>query len=295
MADSEIIIAAAEALYAESGKIPTVQAVRDKMISDDMGRGSFSDISPVLKEWRAERQAAKVAQGDIPGQVRDALERAAGVLWGSFQAEMDERMNAVRQQADAQTQDAGDERDQAIAEVNRLEQDLKTEQRSSAQMQTELQTAQARLADTRQDNARLSERTDQQQARMKQQSVELECVRADLQTAWADAQKQAQRLEEISQKLAEEKGTRHSVEVEAERLRTNLAEERLAREDISQQLVEEKSTRHNAEANAERLRTDFEGERSARAKSETNAHTLGLENAKLSERVAIFEQQAKAA
>src|SRR5690606_40605394 len=58
------IIDAAEQLVAE-GVNPSMQAVRERL-----GGGSFATISPVLREWKENREATTVAVLEMPSDVK---------------------------------------------------------------------------------------------------------------------------------------------------------------------------------------------------------------------------------
>jgi chromosome segregation ATPase len=109
------IIEAAEKLQA-AGVNPTMQAIRDAL-----GGGSFATISPVLREWRnASGQRATVAI-EMPGEAKAALERAGTDLWKIITTLATEKLTKVQDEAEAAINAAQADRDEALAEIERLE------------------------------------------------------------------------------------------------------------------------------------------------------------------------------
>lgn len=111
----EQIIETAEALQA-SGVNPTMQAVRDAL-----GTGSFATISPVLRAWRDSKAQRATVAIEMPGEAKAALERAGVDLWKIVTALATERLTKVQEEAEAAIQGANADRDEALAEIERLE------------------------------------------------------------------------------------------------------------------------------------------------------------------------------
>jgi chromosome segregation ATPase len=176
MANEQVIIDTAERLLADTGRIPTVEAVRKAL-----GGGSFSTLSPVLRDWRRQRQTGVPAAGEIPARVREALERATAALWGALREEAEERAARAREEADARAGDAEAERGEALREVARLEADLaRTAERAAREREVltrERDEARAALAGAREENATLAERARQQDIRIEALAAELEAER----------------------------------------------------------------------------------------------------------------------
>jgi chromosome segregation ATPase len=109
------IIEAAEKLQV-AGVNPTMQAIRDAL-----GGGSFATISPALREWRnASGQRATVAI-EMPGEAKAALERAGVDLWKIITTLATEKLTKVQDEAEAAINAAQADRDEALAEIERLE------------------------------------------------------------------------------------------------------------------------------------------------------------------------------
>jgi chromosome segregation ATPase len=198
MANEQAIIEAAERLLADTGRIPTVEAVREAL-----GGGSFSTLSPVLRDWRRQRQTNAPAAGEIPARVRETLERATAALWGAFREEIEERVARVREEADTRAGEAETERGEVLHEVARLEADLVRVAESAARERealiTERDEARAALAGAREENATLAERARQQDIRIKALAAELEAeqqARRAAEGSAADLRAENARLQE---------------------------------------------------------------------------------------------------
>ena len=206
MANEQAIIEAAERLLADTGRIPTVEAVRETL-----GGGSFSTLSPVLRDWRRQRQTGAPVVGEIPARVRVALERATAALWGALREEVEERAARAREEAGARAGEAEAERGEALREVARLEAELARAAGSAAREREALirerDEARAALAGAREENATLAERARQQESRIKALATELEAERrarraaegsaSDLKAENASLQERAGHVDEL--------------------------------------------------------------------------------------------------
>jgi chromosome segregation ATPase len=110
------IIDAAEKLQA-AGVNPSMQAVREAMNNT----GSFATISPVLREWRDSKSQRATVALEMPGEAKTAFERAGADLWKIITALATERLTRVQEEAEAAIQAANADRDEALAEIERLE------------------------------------------------------------------------------------------------------------------------------------------------------------------------------
>lgn len=102
---------------AQAGAVPTVQAVRDRL-----GGGSFSTLSPLLKQWKEEREAAKAPPPvEIPAEVAEVMREATGRIWASADAVARQRIQSAEMSASERVAAAEAERDEIAEEVRRLE------------------------------------------------------------------------------------------------------------------------------------------------------------------------------
>lgn len=111
---------AAAALIAACTPNPTNEQVRQHL-----GGGSLSHISPVMRAFRARRreQAAEQAM-PLPPELAQLLTGQLGLLWQTAVRQGEAGALAAREQADADTEQADRERDEALAKVVTLESEL---------------------------------------------------------------------------------------------------------------------------------------------------------------------------
>lgn len=109
------IIEAAEKLRV-AGVNPTMQAIREAL-----GGGSFATISPILREWRNSSEQRAIVAIEMPGEAKAALERAGLDLWKIVTTLATEKLTKVQEEAEAAINGANAERDEALAEIERLE------------------------------------------------------------------------------------------------------------------------------------------------------------------------------
>ena len=165
----ELVFTAADALVGE-GKTPTVAAVRDWL-----GKGSLATITPMMREWRKQRQEEDGADAQVaalPETVQvlfvrlwAAAEKAASARLAGEKAALDAEQETLRQElaeaiqaADAATEEAARlnkvceqvraEKDAASAEAAELR-----EQLAAAEAARDAFKAQAEKLDTKLDAA----------------------------------------------------------------------------------------------------------------------------------------------
>ncbi len=109
------IYAAANALKSRGENI-TNEAVRD-----EMGGGSLSHVSPVMREWRKEQEQTASVMLEMPDSVRRSMEYLSTELWKAADQEARKRIEATQIDCDSQIAQADNERDEALNEVSRLE------------------------------------------------------------------------------------------------------------------------------------------------------------------------------
>ncbi|WP_032697808.1 DNA-binding protein [Raoultella planticola] len=111
---------AAAALIAAGNPNPTNEQVRAHL-----GGGSLSHISPVMREFRARQRALAAEQTPaLPAELMQLLTGQLGLLWQAAVRQADADTLAVREQADADIEQADQERDAALAKVVTLESEL---------------------------------------------------------------------------------------------------------------------------------------------------------------------------
>jgi chromosome segregation ATPase len=117
----EQVFAAANELV-ESGQKPTLELIRQKL------GGSYSTLSPLLREWRAAKASADAPlQEPVPESISGRLEDVAGEIWRVALDLANGRLAEEREALEAARAELENERDEAVeladglaAEVERL-------------------------------------------------------------------------------------------------------------------------------------------------------------------------------
>jgi len=112
----EAIVAAADDLFAQGKVSPTNEQVRAQL-----GKGSLSHISPIMKEWRELKKANAKAAFELPDSLSKAVHDSISRMWVTATNLANESVEARRREADKAVRDADQERDEALNEVGRLE------------------------------------------------------------------------------------------------------------------------------------------------------------------------------
>ncbi len=148
------IIDAAEKLAAE-GVNPSMQAVRDRL-----GGGSFATISPVLREWKENREATTVAVLEMPSDVKGALDRFGADLWKTASALATAQFEKLKDDTRNSVEAAKKERDEALEEIQRLETLILEHDNHMSSVNAEVERMNNLLDDERKKNAALQQRND---------------------------------------------------------------------------------------------------------------------------------------
>lgn len=193
----EKIVTAANALAGEGNDNPTNDQVRERL-----GGGSLSHISPVMREWRESRKAEVVAALEMPGELKSAIESSVGQVWTTASKLASASAEAVRQKAAVAIEAAAAERDEALAEITRLEErvaslqkDLEGKERAVIQAQTELEQERDKIAKLTTENATLG-------ARVADRDEQILGLKADLKDSRNDNKALQAELVEIARRQA---------------------------------------------------------------------------------------------
>ncbi len=170
----EKIIAAANALAAEGIESPTNDQVRERM-----GGGSLSHISPVMREWREFRKAEVAAGLEIPADLKRVIETSLAQVWTAASQLASAAVETIRQEADATIAAATSERDEALAEITRLEETLADKQQAVNKVQAELEKERGQSAKLVSTNAALTARVDDRDEQIRDLKTELKAARDD--------------------------------------------------------------------------------------------------------------------
>lgn len=245
----EQVFEVADKLAAE-GKEVTPTSLREVL-----GRGSFSTLGKHIDAWQEARKTAPVPVViDMPESVKAAFAQC----WQAAAAEAGKEIAAIREKADAEIKGTKRRLDEALAEVERLEEDANTDAAA-------LESAQASLAQTAKDaqqaatdaaarEAALSATADQMAKQIEAQQAELSHVHAEADAARKQHAAEVARLTgDYSRQLAEAASALQAAQADADRLRGQLAEAAEKLETVSvreRTKIEEAAT---AKAEAARL------------------------------------------
>lgn len=127
----EQIIEAAEQLMIE-GVNPSMKAVRDRLKG-----GSFATISPVLKEWKENRESSAVMVLEMPLNVRSIVEKFGGELWQSVSSIASEEITKLKEEMRLSIESANHDRDESLSEIERLEGVIEYNQLACAKIESE--------------------------------------------------------------------------------------------------------------------------------------------------------------
>jgi hypothetical protein len=105
----------------QAGINPTAEKVRA-----ELGGGSFSTISPIIKKWRENGRKDDFLPQAIPPEALNAVHQATAIIWKLATDHQAQAINAVRQECTRIEQEAIAERDEALREIAFLEQTLTT-------------------------------------------------------------------------------------------------------------------------------------------------------------------------
>lgn len=194
----EKIIAAANALAAEGIESPTNDQVRERM-----GSGSLSHISPVMREWRESRKAEVVAALEMPADLKKAIESSVGQVWTAASKLASATIETVRQEADSAIKAATSERDEALAEITRLESQIAELEKALADKEQEVSQVKTELEQERSQNTKLTTENAALVARVDDRDEQIKGLKTELKEARDDNKALQGELIEIARKVKE--------------------------------------------------------------------------------------------
>jgi chromosome segregation ATPase len=118
---------------------PTAEKVRT-----ELGGGSFTKITPLIKEWRDSQKKIEPVP-EIPPEALKAVHQATALIWSIANEHQIEAITAIKQEYSRSEQEAIAERDEAMNEVALLEEKLRA---SEEQVKTLLAKETARANET---------------------------------------------------------------------------------------------------------------------------------------------------
>jgi len=158
------IYAAANALKSRGENI-TNESVRD-----EMGGGSLSHVSPVMREWRKEQEQTASVMLEMPDSVRRSMEYLSTELWKAADQEARKRIDATQVDCDNRISLADQERDEALSEVSNLESELAKKIQDIEQLNKNIQSVQS-------ENKVLSEKLQATLLKLERATVETEAAK----------------------------------------------------------------------------------------------------------------------
>ena len=179
---------------AEGGGKLTVRSLRD-----ELGRGSFSELGPALREWKRERARQPPAGAPVPDDVAERGRGLALQLWKLALAQSEERLAAER----GALQEAREELEAERSEAERFADEMEAQMREHA---ARAEAAGRKAAETAKDAAAreawLKERLDKAQA----EAREARAREAEIREAAARSEGQAEALKAQVAALTERLG-----------------------------------------------------------------------------------------
>lgn len=260
----QVAAAADELVAANSGRRPTLQAIRAKL-----GTGSPNTIHRHLTSWKATLAVADVAKAELPTVIARAFHHELGRAVAEARQDLEQQLRDSQEENVALATD-GEAREAelmtATAELRALTSELDTLRRRADEQAAELEhvardlaSERAAVANVRDQAAEMRIVVDDLRAKLSDRALELDAAREEL-------QRDRQERIEIERKLAAVQATNVALE---ERL-----EERKAREDaLSSELAE---ARQRNELLSERDRTS--ASELARRESELQARSEELQS-----------------
>src|SRR5262245_720932 len=126
----EQVFEAAASLLANQQTV-TVQAVREAI-----GAGSFTTITPHLRQWREETKVIPTP-APLPPEVEVAANRAAISIWQAAETLMRREIETIKQATQYQINDYQRSFEEAIQEIARLERESQTHAQQIADQHTQ--------------------------------------------------------------------------------------------------------------------------------------------------------------
>jgi chromosome segregation ATPase len=291
----EQVFEAADTLLRE-GQTPTVVGVRSRL-----GTGSPNTITPLLAQWKAQNDTTRVeALPPLPEPVEGAMRQVWGAAWKRAQEQLEGEREALAKARE--TIEA--ERNQMLAEIDRLDtvleqaqgetrqaaEALDAERRAHDQTRTEVREAKA-IGEER--NRRIEDQGNElrelrrQLAEATSETARLEGEAAGLRTSLTAAQAEIDRLKEAQTKLA-----REGDQAKADLKRLHAENQRLSRD-----LDGAKDTAKHAKVALDvgakkitKLEAALDEERQTRTAADQAAASLRIEVATLTERAARADE-----
>ncbi|MGD9662326.1 MAG: DNA-binding protein [Porticoccaceae bacterium] len=171
----ESVSAAADALL-EQGQKPTLANVRSAL-----GGGSFSTISPLLKEWKESQRTEEAVAPLIdpaPEEITSQVQSMASHIWQAAMNLANARLQQEREALDATRTALEAERDEAAELADLLNADLEKVTNERDLMQQALDTVRDELAESQQQAITLGQKIAEQSQSIKDAQMALQAAQA---------------------------------------------------------------------------------------------------------------------
>lgn len=183
----ERVLAAIDKLVSEGVEEPT-----NKQILATMGKGSYSHVSPVASTWRQQRKEKLKEAMALPDELQSLLGRAGSEIWAKAQTIAGIKYQQIKEDCDKRIEDAKSEKNDAIAEIVRLESVVEDKDAKIANLISENETICLGLE------------------KLKQSKVDIEqalnAIKSDREQARIELARKTAKLEQVQQQLTSSKG-----------------------------------------------------------------------------------------
>ncbi len=169
------ILSAVNALVAEGVEEPTNQAVLEKM-----GKGSFSHVSPVMREWRDNRRAETSVALEIPPELKKAVETSLSQVWAAASRLAGVEIEKVKSEVTEKVDIASVERDEALHEITRLEKQVEEFGKQLADKKQEMARLNETLEAERENTSKLKVEKAAFTTRIEDRDVQIQELKAEL-------------------------------------------------------------------------------------------------------------------
>lgn len=196
----EKIITTANALTSEGIENPTNDQVRERM-----GGGSLSHISPVMREWRESRKAEVATVLEMPADLKKTIETSVSQVWTAASKLASSTVDAIREEANNAVQAATGERDEALAEVSKLEERIAELNKSLADRDSAVESARSEMEVLKGDVSRINSEKAGLAAKLEDRDQHINDIKRELKEAREDNKKLQGDLVEIARKVSAKK------------------------------------------------------------------------------------------
>ncbi len=204
---SEVFEACAD-IYAETGKPPTQQQVRERL-----GKGSFSTLGPWRKEW-CEHFLVDAAVADVlPQQVNKAI----ALLYQSMQTEVSQDISQMRANYEAQVEDVRNQLEREQAARQALEEQVGQLKVDNRELKVDIAVRDTQIDDARKDLADSLQRHRDLQKTLRQLQMDLDKEAKALRTARENETQLNRDVAHLSKSLGETEGRLSSMQSELDR------------------------------------------------------------------------------